>query len=81
MKAWKGGGGKSEWMFLTHIDYTVAGYSGTNGSVCFVLKFALPHFSPPLPSGVQISKQNTHRIFDPINNLTPVLHIKSDIKI
>ena len=33
------------------------------GSVCFVLIFALPHFSPPLPSGVQISKQNRHRTF------------------
>ena len=30
-------------------------------SVSFVLKFA---FSPPLPSGVQISKQNTHRKFN-----------------
>ena len=43
------------------------------GSVCFDLKFALPPFSPPLPSGVQISKQNTHWTFDSINNLTPVL--------
>ena len=30
------------------------------GSVCFVLKFALPPFSPLVPSGVQISKQ-AHR--------------------
>ena len=29
--------------------------------------------SPPLPSGVQISKQNTHGTFDPINNFTPGL--------
>ena len=29
-------------------------------SVCFILKFALPPFSPPLPSGMQISKQNMH---------------------
>ena len=28
--------------------YTGAGYSGMKGSVCFVLKFALPPFSPPL---------------------------------
>ena len=33
------------------------------GSVCFVLIFALPQFSPPLPSGVQISKQNMHKTF------------------
>ena len=39
----------------------------------FVLKFALPPFSPPLPSGVQISKENMHRTFDPINNSTPVV--------
>ena len=45
----------------------------SQGSVCFVLKFALPPFSPPpLPSGVQISKQNTHWTFDTINNLSPV---------
>ena len=30
------------------------------GSVCFVLKFAFPPLSPPLPSVVQISKQNMH---------------------
>ena len=30
-------------------------------SVCFVLKFALPPYSPPLPSGVQISTQNTSK--------------------
>ena len=29
-----------------------------------------PPFSPPLPSGVQILKQNMHWAFDPINNLT-----------
>ena len=34
--------------------------SWVKGSVCLVLKFALPPFYPPLPSGVQISKQNTH---------------------
>ena len=37
--------------------------------VCFILKFALP---PSFPSGVQISRQNTHGTFDPINNLSPV---------
>ena len=30
------------------------------GSVRLISKFALPPFSPPLPSGVQISKQNMH---------------------
>ena len=34
------------------------------GSLCFVLKFALPPFSPRLPSEVQISKQNRHKTFD-----------------
>ena len=38
----------------------------------FVLNFALPPFSPPLPSGVQISKQYTHRTLDPINISDPV---------
>ena len=31
-------------------------YFWVQGSVCFAFKFALPPFSPPLPSGVQISK-------------------------
>ena len=30
--------------------------------MCIALKYALPPFSPPLPSGVQTSKQNMHRI-------------------
>ena len=30
------------------------------GSVCFVLKFALPPISPPRPTVVHLSKQNTH---------------------
>ena len=30
------------------------GISWVKGSLCFVLKFASPPFSPPLPSGVQI---------------------------
>ena len=30
------------------------------GSVCSVLKFALPPFSPPLPSVVEVLKQNRH---------------------
>ena len=30
------------------------GTSWVKGSVCLGVKFALPHFSPPLPSGVQI---------------------------
>ena len=34
-------------------------------SVCFVLKFAFPSFSPPLPSGVQISKQTIQGTFQP----------------
>ena len=38
------------------------------GSVCLVLEFALPPFSPPLPSVVEVTKQNTHQIFDPIYN-------------
>ena len=33
--------------------YGSEGISWFKGSVCFVLKFALPPFSPPLPSGVQ----------------------------
>ena len=33
--------------------YRAVGISWVKGSVCFVLKFALPPFSPPLPSGVQ----------------------------
>ena len=30
------------------------------GSACIVLEFALPPFSPPLPSVVEVSKQNRH---------------------
>ena len=42
------------------------------GSVCFILKFALPAFSPPIPSEVEVSKQNTLWTFDPRNMFTPV---------
>ena len=45
--------------------YRPESISWVKGLVCFVLKFALPHFSPPLPSGVQISKQNMLWTFDP----------------
>ena len=41
-------------------------------SVLYFWKFALPPFSPPLPSVVDVSKQNRHQTFDPINNLTSV---------
>ena len=42
------------------IDCRGQSISWVKGSVCFVLKFAFPPFSPTLPSGVQISKQNMH---------------------
>ena len=45
--------------------YRAQGISWVKGSVCLVLKFALPPFPPPLPSRVQIAKQNTHGTFDP----------------
>ena len=54
------------------VQYRAEGISWVKGSVCFVLKFALPPFSFPLPTGVQISKQNKHGTFDPIINFTPV---------
>ena len=34
--------------------------SDVKGSGWFILKFALPPFSPPFPSVVELSKQNTH---------------------
>ena len=46
--------------------------SWVKGSVCFVFQFAFPLFSPILPSGVQISKQNMHWTFDPRKNFTSV---------
>ena len=46
--------------------------SDVKGSGWFVWKLALPPFSPPLPSVVQISKHNTHWTFDIRNNFTPV---------
>ena len=47
-------------MILKTPELAVQG-SWFKGSVYFVLPFALlPLFSPPLPSGMQISKQNTH---------------------
>ena len=36
-------------------------------------KFALPHFSPPLPSVVQFSKPITHSTFDIRINFIPVV--------
>ena len=53
-------------------EYRGRGISWVKGSECLALKFALPPFSTPLPSGVQILKQNMH--FDPISNST----VKSD---
>ena len=47
--------------------------------VLFVWKFAFPPFSPHLLSGVPISKQNTHRTFDPINSFTPVIQCENYI--
>ena len=53
--------------------------SWVKGSACFVLKFALPPFSPALPSGVQISKQNTHGTFDPKDTLRPVVQFHMNV--
>ena len=40
--------------------YRSLGIYDVKGSVCFGFKFVLPPFSPPLPSVVEISKQNRH---------------------
>ena len=40
--------------------YRGRGISWVKGSVRFILKFALPPFSPLLPSVVQVSKQKRH---------------------
>ena len=37
-----------------------------------IWNFALPPISPPLHSVVEVSKQNLHWTFDPINTSTPV---------
>ena len=50
-------------------------YRGIKGPVRFVLKLALPPFSPPLSSGVQILKQNMHRTLDILNTSTPVQRV------
>ena len=55
------------WMLIYRAE-GIEGISLVKGS----LKFAFPPFSPPPPSGVQISKQNTQGTFDPINNFTLV---------
>ena len=46
--------------------------SDVKGSVCLLLEFALPPFSPSLPSVVQFSKHSTHQTFDIRINFTPV---------
>ena len=51
--------------------------SGVEGSVCLLLKVAIPPFCPSLPSWVQISKLNMHWIFDPMNDFNLVKFIKS----
>ena len=65
--------------FWTHKDLAKFAASHTElklflGSMflCGFLEIYIPFFFSPLPSGMQISKQNTHRTFDPINNSTPV---------
>ena len=47
--------------------YGGLGIYDVKGSLCFFWKFALPPFSPSLPSVVEISKPNRHRTFDIIN--------------
>ena len=73
-----------EWVGATHVTwhkkgiveaYRAEGISWAKGSVCFGLKSALPTFSPPLPYGVRVSKQNMHGTFDPLSNLTPVFYV------
>ena len=53
----RAGGAFGLWIGSTMVNGAI--YSGMKGPVCFVLKFPLPLFSP-LPSVVQISKQNRH---------------------
>ena len=56
---------------LTHIQGRRHLWGQRFSELCF--EICIPSLSPPLPSGVQISKQNTHRSLYQINNLTPVL--------
>ena len=58
--------------YLYFLKIQGSSISWLKGSVCFVLKFALPPFSPPLSSVMQFFKQNMHGTFDPRNNLIPV---------
>ena len=61
------------WQLSKHIKGTSCIHGSKFMCIYFVLKFALPPFLPlSLPSGVQISKQNMHGTYDPINNLNPV---------
>ena len=53
------------WKLFGYKLYRAEGISWVKGSVCFVLKFAFPPFSPPLTSGVQISRHNIHQTFCP----------------
>ena len=52
----------SQYTAVTRLSTGIKVFLGQR-SVCFVLKFALPPFSPP--------QKNMHRTFDPINNFTP----------
>ena len=45
------------------------------GSVLYFWKFALPPFSPPLPSVGEFSEQNKHRTFDIILYWSPVYRL------
>ena len=51
--------------------YRGPGKDDVKGSVCYFWKFALPPFSPPLPSVVQFSKHNRHWTFEIRINFTP----------
>ena len=51
------------WILMDRTMFDVRwrpGFYDVKGSVCYFWKFALPPFSPPLPSGVQFSDQNRH---------------------
>ena len=44
------------WVILSYM-YRDEQNTWVKGSVCLVLEFALPPFSPPLPSVVEVSRQ------------------------
>ena len=55
--------------------YRGRGIPWVKGSVCFILKFALPLFPPLTPSECKFHNKTRIEAFNPVNNMAPALSL------